>query len=68
MEKQGLGAFSLQVLVVPTSYPKFSHYFLEQYYLLDKSFNLNTHKVVNFIVNQGFKLFLYDLDCKTLYY
>lgn len=68
MEKQGLGAFSLQVLVVPTFYPKFSHCFLEQYYLLDKSFNLNTYKVVNFIVNQEFKIFLYDLDCKTLYY
>lgn len=68
IEKQGLGAFSLQVIVVPSSYPKFSHCFLEQYYLLDKSFNLNTHKVVNFRVNQGFKIFLYDLYCKTLYY
>lgn len=68
IEKEGLGAFSLQVTVVPSSYPKYSHCFLEQYYLLDKSFNLNTHKVVNFRVNQGFKVFLYDLDCKTLYY
>lgn len=68
IDKEGLGAFSLQVIVVPSSYPKFSHCFLEQYYLLDKSFNLNTHKIVNFRVNQGFKVFLYDLDCKILYY
>jgi len=68
IDKEGLGAFSLDVTVVPASYPKYSYCFLEQYYLLDKSFNLNTHKVVNFRVNQGFKIFLYDLDCKTLYY
>jgi hypothetical protein len=68
IDKEGLGAFSLQVIVVPFSYPKFSHCFLEQYYLLNKSFNLNTYKVVNFRVNQGFKIFLYDLDCKILYY
>lgn len=67
MDKEGLGAFSLEVIVVPSSYPKYSYCFLEQYFLLDKSFNLNTQRMVNFRVNQGFKVFLYDLDCKTLY-
>nr|YP_005351187.1 orf309 [Peltigera malacea]AEK48315.1 orf309 [Peltigera malacea] len=61
-------AFTLEVTVIPSSYSKLSHCFLEQYYLLDKRFNLNTHKIVNFRVNQGFKIFLYDKDCKTLYY
>lgn len=66
--KEGLDAFSLQVIVVPSSYPKYSYCFLEQYFLLDKSFNLNTQRIVNFRVNQGLNVFLYDLDCKTLYH
>lgn len=68
INKEGLDAFSLQVIVVPSSYPKYSYCFLEQYFLLDKSFNLNTQRIVNFRVNQGLKVFLYDLDCKTLYH
>ena len=68
INKEGFGAFSLQIIVVPSSYPKYSYCFLEQYFLLDKSFNLNTQRIVNFRVNQGFKVFLYDLDCKTLYH
>ena len=38
MEKQGLGAFSLQVLVVPTSYPKFSHYFFRTILFIRQKF------------------------------
>lgn len=68
INKEGLSAFTLQVIVVPSSYPKFSYCFLEQYFLLDESFNLNTQKIVNFRVNQGFKVFLYNLECKTLYH
>lgn len=68
IEKEELKAFTLQVTVIPSSYPKFSHCFLEQYYLLNKEFNLNSHKIVNFRVNQGFKIYLYDKDCKILYY
>ena len=29
---------------------------------------MNTHKIVNFRINQGFKIYLYDKDCKILYY
>jgi hypothetical protein len=41
---------------------------LEQYHLLDSQFNLNTQKVVNFRVNQGNTVYLYDLEGKILYY
>jgi len=68
IEKEDLKAFTLDVIVIPSSFSKYSHCFLEQYYLLHREFNLNTHKIVNFRVNQGFKIYLYDKDCKTLYY
>ena len=68
IEKEAFKVFTLQVTVIPSSYPKYSHCFLEQYYLLNKEFNLNTHKIVNFRVNQGFNIYLYDKDCKILYY
>lgn len=42
--------------------------FLEQYYLLHKSFNLNTQRMVNFRVSQGNSIYLYDLEVGTLYY
>jgi hypothetical protein len=58
MEKEGLEKFTLKITVIPASYPRFSHCFLEQYYLLDKKFNLNTHKIVNFRVNQGKYIFI----------
>jgi len=66
--KEELKAFTLEVTVIPSSYPKYSHCFLEQFYLLNNKFNLNTHKIVNFRVNQGFNIYLYDKDCKILYY
>lgn len=48
----------------------------EQYYLLHESFNLNSsslpedggQRIVNFRVNQGNRIYLYDLKGKTLYY
>lgn len=68
LEKEQLKAFTLEVAVIPSSFSKYSHCFLEQYFLLDNRFNLNSHKIVNFRVNQGFKIYLYDKDCKILYY
>ena len=68
IEKEDFKAFTLEVVVIPSAFSKYSHCFLEQYFLLDKRFNLNTHKIVNFRVNQGFKIYLYDKDYKTLYY
>jgi len=68
IEKEKLEAFTLEVTAIPSSFSNYAHCFLEQYNLLDKRFNLNTHKIVNFRVNQGFNIYLYDKDCKTLYY
>jgi GIY-YIG catalytic domain/NUMOD1 domain len=68
LEKENFKAFTLEVTVIPSSFSNYAHCFLEQYFLLDKSFNLNIHKIVNFRVNQGFKIYLYDMGCKTLYY
>lgn len=42
--------------------------FLEQYHLLNKRFNLNTQRVVNFRVNQGTDIYLYDIEGKILFY
>jgi hypothetical protein len=68
IKKEGFEAFTLEIIVISSIYPKYSHCFLEQFYLLDKKFNLNTQKIVNFRVNQGYKIYLYDLDYKTLFY
>jgi hypothetical protein len=57
IEKEGFKAFILEIIVISFSYPKYSHCFLEQYYLLDKEYNLNTHKIVNFRINQGYKIY-----------
>lgn len=69
IEKEGFKGFSLEIFVMP---PKFSsdYYFLflEQYYLLHDSFNLNTRRVVNFRVNQGVNIYLYDREGQILYY
>lgn len=76
IKKDGFGAFNLEILVVPEDFShaattyKLEYYylFLEQYYLLNKEFNLNTQRIVNFRVNQGKTIYIYDLGGKTLYY
>lgn len=60
-----------EVFVLPATSEFSSDYdylFLEQYYLLHRSFNLNTQRIVNFRVNQGNSIYLYDLKGETLYY
>ena len=42
--------------------------FLEQYHLLNSKFNLNSQRIVNFRVNQGMNIYLYDKEFKILYY
>jgi hypothetical protein len=39
---------------------------LEQYYLLNKEFNLNTLRVVNAGSSKGNGVYVYDLTCSTL--
>lgn len=41
---------------------------LEQYFLLNKEFNLNTLRVVNAGSSKGDSVYIYDLTCSTLYY
>jgi hypothetical protein len=67
IEKDGLNAFTLEIFVIPSElFSKYYHLFLEQYFLLDKRFNLNTQRIVNFRVNQGTKIFMYDLEYTIL--
>ena len=76
IKKDGFGAFNLEIFVVPENFSqaattyKLEYYylFLEQYYLLNKEFNLNTQRIVNFRVNQGKNVYIYDLEGRTLYY
>ncbi len=69
LHKEGLGAFKLVILKLDNT--KFSNkdaLYLEQYYLLQKEFNLNTLRVVNAGYSKGKGVYVYDLTCDTLYY
>lgn len=69
LKKEGLKAFKLIIFKLDTN--KFSiqdALILEQYFLLNKEFNLNTLRVVNAGSSKGEAVFVYDLTCKTLYY
>ena len=67
--KEGLKAFKLIIFKLDSN--KFSlkdALILEQYYLLNKEFNLNTLRVVNAGSSKGDPVYVYDLTCSTLYY
>lgn len=69
LHKEGLKAFKLIILKLDSN--KFSNQdalILEQYYLLNKEFNLNTLRVVNAGSSKGNAVYVYDLTCRTLYY
>lgn len=69
LDKYGLKAFKLIIFKLDSN--KFSSQdalILEQYYLLNKEFNLNTLRVVNAGSSKGDPIYLYDLTCSTLYY
>lgn len=69
LKKEGFKAFSLEIFAMPSEFSSDYYFlFLEQYHLLHKSFDLNTQRIVNFRVNQGKNIYLYDLEGKTLYY
>lgn len=73
LKKEGFEAFSLEIFVIPSDFSviynlNYFYLFLEQYYLLNKNFNLNTQRIVNFRVNQGKKIYIYDAKGKILYY
>lgn len=67
--KYGLKAFKLIIFKLDSN--KFSSQdalILEQYYLLNKEFNLNTLRVINAGSSKGDPIYVYDLTCSTLYY
>lgn len=69
LHKEGLGTFKLIIFKLDNN--KFSSQdalILEQYYLLDKEFNLNTLRVVNAGSSKGDPVYVYDLTCSILYY
>jgi hypothetical protein len=69
IEKKGLSRFKLEVICLPF-YPEFkSEVVLEQYFLLDPCFNLNTIRVANNPSGSTAKpLYLYNRDKSILYY
>lgn len=69
LHQEGLEAFKLVIFKLDSS--KFSNkdaLILEQYYLLNKEFNLNTLRVVNAGSSKGDAVYVYDLSCSILYY
>ena len=69
LHKEGLKAFKLIIFKLDSN--NFSYQdalILEQYYLLNKEFNLNTLRVVNAGSSKGDAVYVYDLTCSTLYY
>lgn len=67
--KEELSNFSLEVIPLYNSYDFRSEIVLEQYYLLDPSFNLNTVRVANKPSGSNAKpLYMYNRDKSILYY
>lgn len=69
LHKEGLAAFKLIIYKLDEN--KFTSkdaLILEQYYLLNKEFNLNTLKVVNASSSKGDGVYIYNLSCSTLLY
>jgi hypothetical protein len=68
LREKGLGAFSLEVFIIPAEFSSDSYLFLEQYHLLNKKFDLNTQRTVQFRALRPHNVYLYDLEGKILYY
>ena len=69
IHKEKLSKFSLEIIPLYDNYDFRSEIVLEQYYLLDPSFNLNTIKVANNPSGSNAKpLYMYNRDKTVLYY
>ena len=69
LKKELLKNFSLQVFPFSNKYIKGWEIVLEQYYLLDPSYNLNTIKIANNPSGSNIKsLYMYNRDMSILYY
>lgn len=67
IEKKGFSAFNLEIFVMPEDSILYSHLFLEQCHILTGNYKLNTQTVVNFRVDQGITIYLYDSKGEILY-
>lgn len=70
IERDGISAFSLKVIVLPTESAREGKFYLmlEQYYLLDPRFTLNTKRIVNLREKQGNVIYIYNKDFTMLYH
>jgi hypothetical protein len=69
LHKEGLNAFNLIIFKLDSKiFSNKDALILEQYYLLNKEFNLNTLRVVNAGSSKGDAVYVYDLTCSTIYY
>ena len=68
IHKEKLSNFSLEIIPLYDNYDFRSEIVLEQYYLLDPSFNLNTIKVANNPSGSNAKSSLITVLCLVLYF
>jgi len=69
IHKEGLSCFKLKIFKLDKNmFKPQDALLLEQYYLLNKDFNLNTLRVVNFGPSGGNSIYVYNLDCTVLHY
>jgi hypothetical protein len=69
LHKEGLSSFKLQIFKLDRNlFKPQDALFLEQYILLNKDYDLNTLRVVNFGSSLGNSIYVYNLDCTVLYY
>ena len=69
LNKQGLSAFKLNIYRLDNDEFKTTDcLLLEQYMLLDKRYDLNTLRLVNFGSQTANSIYVYDLSCTILYY
>ena len=68
LSKEGIEKFSLEVMPIYSSMILKPEIILEQYYLLDPSFNLNTSRVANVPGFKSKELFMYNKDKTILIY
>ena len=69
LHKEGLAAFKLVIFKLNnTKFNIKDALYLEQYYLLQREFNLNTLRVINAGFSKGKGIYVYNLTCDTLYY
>lgn len=69
LKLEGLDKFKLEVIPLTDIYSRNLEICLEQYFLLNKEYNLNTLRLVSgFSGNRSQDLFLYNHDCSKLLY